>query len=68
MSSLQVCVVAEPDHRPLSEPQNAATTEIASLRSDRGAASGDDAMFKLSRRLWSLEIHRRLALQARRMI
>ncbi len=66
MSSLQVRVVAEPDHRP--RDLQPAVQEIVSVGPDRGATNGDDAMFKLSRRLWSLEIHRRLALQARRMI
>ncbi len=68
MPSSQSSVIAHPDHAvtirlgfsPAQDPAANASTERAS--------SGDEAMFKLSRRLWSLEIHRRLHLQARRMI
>jgi hypothetical protein len=32
------------------------------------AARGDAAMYKLSKRLWSIEIHRRLEIQTRRAL
>lgn len=32
------------------------------------APAGDTAMYKLSKRLWSIEVHRRLEIQTRRVL
>ena len=68
MPSSQSSVVAHSDHR-IAGPSDFSPAQdtVATVSANR-ASSGDEAMHKLSRRLWSLEVNRRLHLQARRMI
>ncbi|WP_158810732.1 hypothetical protein [Beijerinckia sp. L45] len=49
-------------NRELMAPQALATIAPAD------ALHGDAAMYKLSKRLWSIEVHRRLEIQTRRAL
>ena len=52
-----VAIIHSSAERELTSPQPLAWT-----------AHGETAMYKLSKRLWSIEVHRRLELQTRRVI
>ena len=51
----------------LAAGREVATSQTLAKTTPR-AAHGDAAMYKLSKRLWAIEIHRRLEIQTRRAL